>query len=182
MSQDLKAWFRKRRLLVRVLGFQGMDATFHRQEIDQIASDLETWRRQAAKYLMPTVAMVAAAAVGHFLLTARPIRTAYFVAYALGLAGTAIAAYGFAFHPHGLAPGRRQAEFITLPQPPESARDVPFYAMSLNNAIVRHVTTEMEAKWHGVRVEVRRQMSLAIGMGFLAVSFLIQMALQFFDL
>jgi hypothetical protein len=92
VSDNLKAWYRKHHLRIRVLGFSKSEAVFHRPEIERIAADLRGWLRQAAKHVSAILVVIIALTVTHLLWIGRPIMTAYFIAYACGLAGTLVAA------------------------------------------------------------------------------------------
>jgi hypothetical protein len=69
---------------------------------------------------------------------------------------------------------------ISFPDPPRSEREFPSYGARLTQSIAGYIKIEAESKWQQARVELSRQLALAIGMVLIALSFLIQMTLQFF--
>lgn len=181
VSDEHEEWYNKNKLLIKALGLSRNDAYFHKARISKLAHDIEAFRHEMIRNLGIALLILLFSLVPHLYFVKDGIKSFYLIAYYLGFLGSFILVFGFLFYLRGLVPEKKSSPIASVPQPPQRPQDFPLYSASLNKLLVDHSNTHADEKWQQVKVELRKQVSSVTGFILVAISFMIQLVLQFFQ-
>jgi len=181
VSDELKEWYNKNKLLIKTLGLSHSEAYFQKARISKLAHDIGVFWYKMIWFWGITLLILLLLLASHLHFVQDGVKFFYLIAYYLGVLGSFLLSYGFLFYLRGLVPEKKSSHiFASMPQPPQRPQDFLRYSASLNKLLVDHGNTHADEKWQQVKVELRKQVSLAAGFILVAVSFMIQLVLQFF--
>ncbi len=170
-------------MVIKALGFSRSDAAFQRRQINSLVAELRQFRSKFTKFLLAVAIGLVVLIGAHQYLQGSVLQTAYLVAYYFGIVGTFLSCYGFLLNLRQRASElENKLKWIIFPNPPTRLDDDSFlvWSCSLMGKLSDYINRQSTQSWETIRVEFHRQVSLFIGFVLIAISFLIQLALQFF--
>lgn len=178
-SDDYKNWYDKNKKLIETLGLSWNDAPQFRQQINEVQEDIKRFNKIVQRFVIYAIILLLLTSAINFLIKKDIIKLFYFIAYFLGLAGSFLASYGYLLQLKNIIPKRKNKR-LNLPNIPQDFNEIPIYANRLNEFLANYINYQVDNNWPQIKIEIRKQKSLFWGFVIIAVSFLIQLILQFF--
>lgn len=178
-SKSYKEWYAKNRWVISLLGLSWGEAAFQRMHVDGIAADIAAFSKGAKKFVAISLLMLAALSITYSFIFPSRARVCNLISIYFGLIGSFLAAYGFLLGLRRGAGTKAHKKTIWLPDVPAGPEDIPRYAAKMNEIVVALINTGGTEKVEQLKLELRKQFSLAIGFIMLFLSFVIQIILEF---
>ena len=170
-------WYAKNRWVASLLGLSWSEATFQRAHIDGIAGDFLLFSKGAKKFIAISLLVLAALSITHSLLFLSTTKVCNLISIYFGFIGSFIASYGFLLGLKKDAGTKSHAKTIWMPDIPARPEDVSRYAVKMNKIVTELINSGAKEKAGQLKIELRRQFSLAGGFIMLSLSFAIQLVL-----
>lgn len=178
-SKSYNEWYAKNRWVISLLGLSWSEAAFQRTHVDGIAGDVLVFSKHAKKFVAIAFLVLAALSITHSFLFLSTTKVCNLISIYFGLTGSFLAAYGFLLGLKRRDAGTKAHRNIWLPDVPTRPEDIPRYAAKMNEIVASLINTGSAEKVEQLKLELRKQFSVAIGLIMLSFSFAIQIALLF---
>ncbi len=162
-----------------MLGLSWNQAAFHRAHIDGISGDLLLFSRGIRKFLAASLLALAALSILHSLLFHSTVGVCNLISIYFGFTGSSLASYGFLLGLKRDSKAKVSGNAIWMPDIPVRTEDIQRYAARMNQIVADIINVGAKEKAGQVKLELRRQFSLAVGFIMLTLSFVIQIILTF---
>lgn len=178
-SKAYNDWYEKNRWVVSILGLSWNEAAFQRAHVDGIAGDLLLFSKGIKKFIAICLLVLTALSITHFLVFLSTVGVCNLISIYFGLIGSFLASYGFLLGLKRHTGTKACRKTIRMPDIPVRPEDFSRYAERMNKIVADVINAGVAEKDGQVKLELRRQFSLAIGFIMLFFSFAIQIVLAF---
>jgi len=178
VSKKDKDWYNKNKWLIKILGLSQNQAAFQRGNIDGILGDIQIFYLGAKKFIAITLLILAVLCLTHSFIFMSTPRIFNLISIYFGLIGSFLASYGFILGMK-MTYQKNQRGTVYMPDIPSHPEGFRKYCDRMNKIVANIINYSAEEKISQLKIELRRQFSLAFGFGMLVFSFCIQIVLEF---